>query len=46
MPKRGQPSGRREKSWSKRFFLFLFGLAGMGVGIWLFRSRRKRQQGS
>ncbi|MGH2556937.1 MAG: LPXTG cell wall anchor domain-containing protein [Actinomycetota bacterium] len=27
---------------SKRFFLALLGLAGLGVGVWLFRKRKKR----
>lgn len=26
----------------KRFFFLLLGLAGLGVGVWLFRSRRKQ----
>jgi LPXTG-motif cell wall-anchored protein len=26
----------------KRFFLMLLGLAGLGVGVWLFRSRRRK----
>jgi LPXTG-motif cell wall-anchored protein len=25
----------------KRFFLLLLGLAGLGVGVWLFRSKRR-----
>jgi hypothetical protein len=29
---------------SRRFFAFLLGLAGLGVGVWLFRSKRKRSQ--
>jgi cbb3-type cytochrome oxidase subunit 3 len=29
---------------SKRFFLGLFGLAGLGVGVWLFRSQRKKRR--
>jgi LPXTG-motif cell wall-anchored protein len=28
---------------SKRFFLALLGLAGLGVGVWLFRSKRKKR---
>jgi len=27
----------------KRFFLVLLGLAGLGVGVWLFRRRRRRR---
>jgi hypothetical protein len=31
---------------SRRFFYGLLGLAGLGVGVWLFRSqRRKRHSG-
>jgi len=26
----------------KRFFFMLLGLAGLGVGVWLFRSRRRK----
>jgi hypothetical protein len=25
----------------KKFFLLLFALAGLGAGVWLFRSRRR-----
>jgi LPXTG-motif cell wall-anchored protein len=28
---------------SKRFFVALLGLAGLGLGVWLFRSRRKKR---
>jgi LPXTG-motif cell wall-anchored protein len=28
----------------KRFFAILLGLAGLGVGVWLFRSRRKKRR--
>jgi cbb3-type cytochrome oxidase subunit 3 len=27
----------------KRFFAVLLGLAGLGVGVWLFRTRRKKR---
>jgi LPXTG-motif cell wall-anchored protein len=27
----------------KGFFAILLGLAGLGVGVWLFRSRRKKK---
>jgi LPXTG-motif cell wall-anchored protein len=27
----------------KRFFLMLLGLAGLGVGVWLFRTRRRKR---
>jgi len=30
---------------TKKFFLLLFGLAGLGVGVWVFRSRRRRGPG-
>jgi LPXTG-motif cell wall-anchored protein len=26
---------------SRKLFLFVLGLAGLGVGVWLFRRRRK-----
>jgi hypothetical protein len=26
----------------KRFFVLLLGLAGLGVGVWLFRSKKRR----
>jgi hypothetical protein len=39
MPGKGSA---RERGLSKRFFLFLLGAAGLGVGVWLFRSRRTR----
>ena len=29
---------------SKKFFLFLLALAGLGAGVWLFRSRRRRDE--
>jgi hypothetical protein len=36
-------SGRGDRQgFSKRFFYALLALAGLGVGVWLFRSRRKR----
>jgi cbb3-type cytochrome oxidase subunit 3 len=28
---------------AKRFFLVLLGLAGLGVGVWIFRSRRRER---
>ena len=28
---------------SKRFFALLLGLAGLGVGVWLFRAKRKKR---
>jgi LPXTG-motif cell wall-anchored protein len=34
---------RGPQALSKRFFLGLLGLAGLGVGVWLFRSRRKNR---
>jgi hypothetical protein len=35
-------SDERPGGLGKRFFLMLLGVAGLGVGIWLFRSRRRR----
>jgi hypothetical protein len=32
---------RDEGGAGKRFFAILLGLAGLGVGIWLFRSKRR-----
>jgi LPXTG-motif cell wall-anchored protein len=32
---------RGRQAMSKRFFLALLGLAGLGVGVWLFRKRKK-----
>lgn len=35
-------SGKRKESrGARKFFLLLFAMAGLGVGVWLFRSRRK-----
>ena len=30
---------------TRRFFYLLLGLAGMGVGVWIFGRRRKRPKG-
>ena len=38
--------GRKEGGRGKRFYAFLLGLAALGVGVWLFRSRRKKGSGS
>jgi cbb3-type cytochrome oxidase subunit 3 len=32
---------RKESRGGRKFFLLLFAMAGLGVGVWLFRSRRK-----
>jgi hypothetical protein len=32
---------RKEARGVRKFFLLLFAVAGLGVGVWLFRSRRK-----
>jgi LPXTG-motif cell wall-anchored protein len=32
-----------ERSGRNRFFMLLLGLAGLGVGVWLFRSRRSKR---
>ncbi|HEY3210579.1 MAG TPA: LPXTG cell wall anchor domain-containing protein [Actinomycetota bacterium] len=37
--RRGQRQGL-----SKRFFYALLGVAGLGVGVWLFRSRRRKNR--
>jgi LPXTG-motif cell wall-anchored protein len=38
-------SPRRDRQgFSRRFFYFLLGLAGLGVGVWLFKSRRKKRR--
>jgi len=34
-----------ERTLTKRFFLLLFGLAGLGVGVWVLGSRRRRGAG-
>jgi len=35
-------SGKRKESGGlRKFFLLLFAIAGLGVGVWLFRARRK-----
>jgi len=34
-------SGTRKESRGRKFFLLLFAMAGLGVGVWVFRSRRK-----
>ena len=42
------PSGRKqrkEESLSRKLSLMLLGLAGLGVGVWLFRSNRRRPSG-
>ncbi len=31
----------KESRGGRTFFLLLFAMAGLGVGVWLFRSRRK-----
>jgi LPXTG-motif cell wall-anchored protein len=40
-------SGRkkREEPLSRKLSLMLLGLAGLGVGVWLFRSKRRRSSG-
>lgn len=35
------PAGKDRPS-TRKLFLALFGLAGLGVGVWLFRSRSRR----
>ena len=37
-------SGSRERGFMKRLFVVLFGLAGLGVGVWVFRAKRRGQQ--
>lgn len=32
---------RKESRGGRKFFLMLFAMAGLGVGVWLFRARRK-----
>jgi hypothetical protein len=40
----GMPEERRKwLGWTNRLFYVLLSLAGLGVGIWLFRSRRRRR---
>jgi len=34
----------RQQGPSKGFFYGLLGLAGLGVGVWLFRSRRAKRR--
>jgi len=35
-------SGKRKESrGGRKFFLLLFAMAGLGVGVWLFRSKRR-----
>jgi hypothetical protein len=36
--------GREGGGMGKRFFAILLGLAGLGVGIWLFRSKRRSRE--
>ena len=31
-----------ERGGTRKLFFFLLGLAGLGVGVWLFRERRKK----
>jgi len=33
---------REDRGLGKRFFVLLLGLAGLGVGVWLFRHRKDR----
>jgi len=40
---RKRQDDRGQEGLSKRFFLALLGVAGLGVGVWLFRSRRKKR---
>lgn len=42
MSRRGKDGGERGGP-SKRFFVALLGLAGLGLGVWIFRSKRKRR---
>jgi hypothetical protein len=42
MGKRRTGGGR--EGLSKRFFLGLLGLAGLGVGVWLFRTQRRTRR--
>ncbi len=32
---------RKESRGGRKFFLLLFAMASLGVGVWMFRSRRK-----
>jgi hypothetical protein len=34
----------QQQGLSRRFFYGLLGLAGLGVGVWLFRSRRAKRR--
>jgi len=34
---------RREPGGGMKFFLALLGFAGLGLGVWLFRRKRKRR---
>jgi LPXTG-motif cell wall-anchored protein len=46
MAKRRKRGSARESGTSRKLWLFLFGVAGLGVGVWLFRSKRKGTGGS
>ncbi|HYT80873.1 MAG TPA: hypothetical protein VEQ37_16775 [Actinomycetota bacterium] len=37
-------ASRERQGLSKRFFYALLGAAGLGVGVWLFRSRSKKRR--
>jgi len=39
---RDSRSGGKRRSGSK-IFAFLLGLAGLGLGVWLFRSRKRKR---
>jgi hypothetical protein len=38
-------AGRKKEPLSRKLSLMLLGLAGLGVGVWLFRSKQRRSSG-
>jgi LPXTG-motif cell wall-anchored protein len=39
------PRQKESSGLMRKFFYLLLGLAGMGVGVWIFGRRRKRSKG-